>query len=124
MSDDLRRQRSESFEGNGRARRRLWDAYADAANQIRPRWWDDAFEKLGVKWTEELMGFWLSWHLYGGFEGLERAGWNERTIYRRLKRFRLVFGKHPDDYAVVGVDLDPEAFWKRYLAEPAKGNER
>jgi len=61
------------------------------------------------------MGFWLSWHLYGGFDGLKRAGWQERTIYRRLKRFRMVFGKHPDEYEISGVELDPQVFWKTYL---------
>ena len=121
MSDDLREDASESSEGRGRARR-AWDAYAEAANRVRPKWWDNSFQRLGAKWIEDLMGFWLSWHLYGGFEGLKRAGWSERRIYTKLKRFRLVLGKHPDDYVVVGVDLNPEAFWKHYL-EPNTGDE-
>ncbi len=121
MSDDFRSDRSDSSEGRGKARR-AWEAYVEQAGRIRPRWWDAGFQRLGVKWTQELIGFWLSWHLYGGFEGLKRAGWQERTIYRRLKRFRQVFGQHPDDYVVVGVDLDPEAFWKYYL-EAKRGNE-
>jgi hypothetical protein len=115
MSDDLRSQRMESAEGKGRARR-LWDAYAEAANRIRPAAIDRAGERLARTWSEGLLGFWLSWHLYGGFEGLERAGWHRATIYRKLKRFRMVFGKHPDDYRVVGVTLDPQAFWDAYLA--------
>ena len=114
MSDDLRKQAFESSEGAGRARC-AWDRYAEAANSVRPQWIDDAVKRLSANWTVDLMGFWMSWHLYGGFEGLEKAGWHRATIYRKLKKFRTVFGKHPDEYGVVGVDLDPQAFWDHYL---------
>ncbi|HLA82144.1 MAG TPA: hypothetical protein VJP78_11105 [Thermoleophilia bacterium] len=114
MSDDLRKQRSESSEGKGLARR-AWDRYAEAANSVRPGWVDDAVKRLAGRWTADLMGFWMSWHLHGGFEGLERAGWHRATIYRKLKRFRTVFKVHPDAYKVVGVTLDHQAFWDHYL---------
>ena len=114
MEEDLRKERSESAEGAGRARR-AWEAYSDAVNRLRPKFIDDAVKDLALRWTEEMLGFWVAWHLYGGFDGLLRAGWSERTIYRRLKRFRLVFKKHPDDYQHPGVTLDPEGFWEMYL---------
>jgi hypothetical protein len=114
MSDDLRKQRSGSSEGTGRAHR-AWDAYAQVVNRATPAAVDRAVERLAKSWTEELLGFWLCWHVYGGFEGLERAGWERRTIFRRLRRFRLVFKKHPDEYSVVGVDVDPQVFWEHYL---------
>ncbi|MDP3984226.1 MAG: hypothetical protein Q8Q52_04370 [Acidimicrobiia bacterium] len=114
MSDDLRKRRAESVEGKGRARR-AWDAYAAAANRLRPKWVDDSLRQLALRWTEDMLGFWLAWHVYGGFEGLKRAGWNERTIYRRLKRFRLVFKKHPDEFELAGVTLDLEKFWNEHL---------
>jgi hypothetical protein len=117
MTDDLRKQRSESSEGKGRARR-AWQAYADAVNRFRPKWVDEALRDLALRWTEEMVGFWVCWHLYGGFEGLEKAGWHRATIYRKLKRFRLVFHKHPDEFELVGVNLDLEAFWGHYLAKP------
>lgn len=120
--DDLRHERSETAEGKGRARR-AWDAYAEAVNRFRPKFIDDAVRDLAVRWTEEMVGFWVAWHLYGGFDGLKRAGWSERTIYRRLKRFRLVFKKHPDEYSMVGVSLDPEAFWKTYLEPKLRDQE-
>lgn len=123
MSDDLRKERSESAEGAGRARR-AWEAYSDAVNRFRPKFIDDAVKDLALKWTEEMMGFWMAWHLYGGFEGLKRAGWSERTIYRRLKKFRLVFKKHPDEYQHPGVTLDPEAFWEVYLERREAGLKR
>ena len=117
MSDDLRKQRSESVEGKGRARWK-WESYA-ATRDGMPRWLHKVFMDVAFRWTEEMLGFWVCWHLYGGFEGLKRAGWNERTIYRRLKRFRLVFDQHPDEFELGGVDLDLEAFWGQHLPKPA-----
>jgi len=93
----------------------LWQTYADAVNRARPAALDRALKGVAGSWTEQLLGFWLAWRLYGGFEGLQRMGWERRTIYRRLKAFRLAFGKHPDEYELVGVDLDPKAFWDYYL---------
>ena len=122
MTGDLRKQRSESSEGKGLARR-TWDRYAEAANSIRPQRWDDAFKHLVGNLTSDLMGFWMSWHLYGGFEGLEKAGWHRATIYRKLKRFRTVFHKHPDEYRIEGVSLDPKAFWDFYLKPKGEGQE-
>jgi hypothetical protein len=68
---------------------------------------------LAVRWTEEMLGFWLAWHIYGGFEGLQRAGWHERTIYRRLKKFRMVFKTHPDELSLPGVSVDVRTFWEK-----------
>ncbi len=76
---------------------------------------DGAVRRLAGSWTEELLGFWMAWHLYGGFEGLEKAGWHRATIFRKLKKFRSVFKMHPDDYKVVGVSIDHQAFWDHYL---------
>ena len=75
---------------------------------------------MAASWSADLIGFWMSWHLYGGFEGLEKAGWHRATIYRKLKRFRLVFGVHPDEYVVEGVTLDRAAFWDAYLRPHAE----
>ena len=116
---DLRKQSSESSEGTGRARQ-AWDAYARAVNSVRPRWFDEAVRRLAFSWTEELLGFWMAWHLYGGFEGLEKAGWHRATIFRKLKKFRSVFKVHPDEYRVVGVTLDRQAFWDHYLKPKAE----
>ncbi|OFW66697.1 MAG: hypothetical protein A2Z12_08775 [Actinobacteria bacterium RBG_16_68_21] len=114
MADDLRKDRSESAEGAGRARR-AWEAYSKQVNRLFMPLVEPALKDLALRWSEEMLGFWVAWHLYGGFEGLVRAGWSERTIYRRLKRFRLVFKKHPDEYQHPGVTLDPEGFWETYL---------
>lgn len=121
MNEDLRRQRSESPEGKGIARR-AWDAYAEAVRRTAQPWLEPAIRDLSYRWSEQMLGFWVAWHLYGGFEGLKRAGWSERTIYRRLKEFRIVFKTHPDTYRHPGVTLDPEGFWEHYL-KPKHGEE-
>ena len=114
MSDDLRKQRSESVEGKGRARR-AWEAYAGAVNRVGRKWLEGPVRQLAYHWTEDMVRFWVCWHLYGGFEGLKRAGWNERTIFRRLKKFRLVVHAHPDEFELPGVAVDLEAYWNAHL---------
>jgi hypothetical protein len=62
----------------------------------------------------DLTGFWLMWHLEGGFEGLRALGLSRASIYRRVKLFRMATGKHPDEYTMPGVtiDLDAYARWR------------
>ena len=54
----------------------------------------------------ELLGFWLAWWRAGGFSGLEGAGWNRATIFRKLRRFPTTFGVHPDEYKPDWIQLD------------------
>jgi len=61
--------------------------------------------------VEDLFGFWLLWHLYGGFEGLEKFGMHPSTIWRKIARFRKMTGQHPDVFRMPGVEIDPEAYW-------------
>ena len=105
----------ETPEGKGIARR-AWDKYAAAVNKtvgkplvpiLRP-----AAAPVAREWVADLVGFWVLWHLYGGFEGLERYGFHRATIYRKIKRFRIAFGAHPDEFEMDGVTIDPEAYWK------------
>ena len=110
MTDkDFRADRMPSPEGHGVARanfRRAWDAYAKALEPVsKPvaRW-------AAVRWTEDLLGFWLMWHLEGGFEGLQRLGMSRSAVYRRISSFRKVFHEHPDVYRLPGVTLDLEAY--------------
>ena len=57
-----------------------------------------------------VVGFWLLWRLEGGFEGLERMGMARTTIYRKIKFFRTITGKHPDEYEIPGVRIDLDKF--------------
>ena len=42
-------------------------------------------------------GFWLLWHVEGGFEGLQRIGMSRSSIYRRISAFRKLMEVHPDE---------------------------
>ncbi len=101
--------RSPSPEGQGRAReafQRAWQAYARAvspATEPVARW-------VAVRWTEDLVGFWLIWHLHGGYEGMRALGMSRSSIYRRITTFRRVFGEHPDVYRFPGVSIDLEEY--------------
>lgn len=55
-------------------------------------------------------GFWLLWHLEGGFEGMRRLGLSEASIYRKIKTFRESFGAHPDEFQFPGVMIDVETY--------------
>ena len=59
----------------------------------------------------DLIGFWVAWHRAGGFRGLENAGWHRTTIHRRVKRFRLRFGVHPDEMELSWITLDLPRCW-------------
>jgi hypothetical protein len=113
MSPDFRSDKSESFEGKGIARR-TWEAYARRVNAITGPMLRGPIRHAGATETADMLGFWLLWHLYGGFEGLEEIGMHRSTIFRKVKRFRTYFKVHPDEYKVPGVTLDPETFWKAF----------
>lgn len=110
-SDDFRSDPMDSPEGKGRARR-AWDAYSNAVNKVALPVARPAIEAYARKQVIELVGFWVAWHLYGGFEGLvERAGLSPSTVWRKVKKFRLAFKEHPDVFEMPGVTVDPEVFW-------------
>jgi hypothetical protein len=104
-------------EGRGIARsrwRKAWDAYARAVNKVAlpalEPVIDPAARKIAGVMTTEAVGFWLMWHLEGGFEGLQRLGMSRSGIYRRIKYFRRIMGAHPDEFEFPGVSLDLEAY--------------
>lgn len=114
-----RAKRSPSPDGQGVARGRLeraWDAYYGA---VRP-FTDPLSKKLAPLLmpvargaTFDLLGFWVSWHMLGGYEGLQKQlGMSRSAVYRRITLFRKVFGEHPDVYRFPGITLDVEAFVK------------
>jgi hypothetical protein len=65
----------------------------------------------------ELIGFWVAWHKAGGFGGLEAAGWHRATIYRKIRRFRVRFGSHPDEHRFEWIKLDLKRAWNDELEE-------
>ncbi|MBW8780375.1 MAG: hypothetical protein JF599_00595 [Verrucomicrobia bacterium] len=107
---DFRSDPSPSPEGRGRARR-AWDAYAKAVNSVTLPVLEPAIRRLATSMSVDMVGFWVAWHLHGGFEGLVELGMHPSTVWRKVKRFRVVTGQHPDDFELPGVKLDREAYW-------------
>jgi len=100
----------ETPEGAGRARK-AWEAYYGLVNRavspiVRP-----AMEPVARGMVEDLIGFWVMWHLYGGFEGLQEFGMHKSTIWRKVARFRKMTGEHPDMFEMPGITIDPKAYW-------------
>ena len=117
MTTDFRSARMESPEGKGIARR-AWDAYAGKVNQVAGPAVDPVAKRLAAPIAVDLMGFWMMWHLYGGFEGLRGIGMSRASIYRRIKLFRSSYGIHPDEFQLPGVTLDVRAFLSTPFPQP------
>lgn len=117
----------ESPEGKGVARR-AWDAWAAGVNKAAMPAMEPIAGAVARNWTMEMVGFYVSWHLYGGFEGLQEAfGMHPSTIWRKVAKFRKTFGAHPDEFRFEGVTIDTESFWNAATAaarrEAANGQE-
>ena len=115
-----------SAEGRGRARG-VWDAYVKVTNKVLNPLVGAPVGALAKRYSvavvNDLVGFWLLWHLHGGFEGLERMGMGRTTIFRKVKRFWQLFGEHPDEFMFVGVEVDFKAYWSA-AAESEKKRKR
>jgi hypothetical protein len=114
MSADFRSDPMETPEGKGIAKR-AWEAYVGVVRKtvypsVAP-FLEPATEALSCQVVEDLIGFWVMWHLYGGFEGLERFGMHKSTIWRKVARFRKVIGAHPDEFEMPGVTIKPGEYW-------------
>ena len=111
---DFRSDPMPSHEGRGIARR-AWEAYARTVNRaalpVFEPLLDPIARRLAPSVIGDLVGFWMMWHLYGGFEGLETMGMHRTTIYRKISRFRRIFGQHPDEFEFPGVKVNPTAYW-------------
>jgi hypothetical protein len=116
---DFRSQPSDSPEGKGIARA-AWDAYVKGLNRVAGPVIDPAAAIWARRITEDLIGFWVLWHLCGGFDGLQRYGMHKSTIWRKVRKFRIVTGKHPDEFEFTGVHVDREAAWGDLAAQPQK----
>jgi hypothetical protein len=93
---------AEAFSGPGRS-------MEDLDPEIRDDIAADALER------SELIGFWVAWHLAGGFDNLARGGWHRATIFRKVRRFRTVFGVHPDEFTFPWIELDLPGAWNDQL---------
>lgn len=105
-----------SPEGRGIARR-AWEGYVGATKKyvqpaIEKTPLGDAITSLSASTVSDLVGFWVLWHLYGGFEGVQRLGMSRSSIYRKVAMFRKVFGKHPDECQFPGIEIDVETYFE------------
>lgn len=103
---DFRAAPMPSPEGHGQARnkfQRAWDAYTSALSPVV----EPVARVIGRELTFDLMGFWLTWQLHGGFEGMQRdLKMSRSAVYRRVSAFRRATGQHPDDWTLPGVKID------------------
>ena len=108
-----------SPEGRGIARA-AWDAYARAVHRtVTPRL-RPLLADVSTTYVADLIGFYVMWHLEGGFEGLRELGMNRSAIYRRINAFRSTFGEHPDEANFPGITLDVAAYQAYCEAERSK----
>lgn len=127
---DFRKDPMDSVEGRGRARAR-YDAFHD---KVPEETWQLVYEvrgraagvndvpkavgdDLANKAIEDsaLLGFWLAWHLAGGFANLEAGGWHRATIHRHVRAFRERYHAHPDELSLTWLELDLEQYWLEKL---------
>jgi hypothetical protein len=124
---DFRSQRMPTPEGHGNAAgrwRQAWDTYSRTVNRVVEPFAAPHATNIASRLVEDQVGFWLMWHLEGGFEGLQRMGMSRSAIYRRVNAFRKRWGVHPDDFAMPGVTIDVDAYVRARQSpavEPADG---
>ncbi len=110
---DFRSERMPSAEGRGAAKGNLksaWESYSRAVTTVAEPLIRPLAQKIAAPVTLDLLGFWLAWHLEGGFEGLQRIGMSRASVYRRVNLFRKTLGVHPDEYSFPGVSIDLDAY--------------
>lgn len=125
---DFRSNKMESLEGEGLARGRRHTFYeridervisaAEDGQRALAELPDEATEDLAESAVEraELAAFWMAWHLAGGFAGLQREGYDRSTIFRKVKRFRMVLGEHPDTYRFSWLKIDFAQAWDEEIS--------
>ena len=113
---DFRSERMDSPDGKGIARR-AWEAYSSSINRTVAPALRPFIQKAAAKGAADLLGFWLVWHLEGGYEGLRRNGMSRATIYRRISTFRSLTGQHPDEFELPGVEIDVRAYQRAGQAD-------
>jgi hypothetical protein len=116
---DFRSNRMKSAEGGGIARR-AWDSYANAVKKVTTPILLPVLRPYTSATVVDLFGFWVVWHLHGGFEGLQQLGMSRPAIFRRVSMFRQAFGEHPDTFEMPGVILNRDAYWAAAKKPPAK----
>jgi hypothetical protein len=117
---DLRSDPMPSRDGVGLAAGRWADAVKRLADAALLGPTEDTARRVALSTVQSLVGFWVLWHLEGGFDGLKRIGYSEATIYRKIKSFRESFGDHPDTFQFPGIAVDPGAYLRYFGVDGAE----
>ena len=115
---DFRSDPMPSSEGRGIARR-AWEGYEAATGEFVEAALGPSIRSYSASTVGDLLGFWLLWHMEGGFEGLRELGLSRGAIYRKTALFRRVVGVHPDEFEMPGVTIDLEVLQSSGSARPA-----
>jgi hypothetical protein len=103
-----------SVEGRGKARA-AWDKYLQVSSKVFgptvETLFGSAIKSVSASTVSDLVGFWILWHLHGGFEGVQQLGMSRSSVFRKVAMFRRVFGSHPDEYVFPGIHLDVEEYF-------------
>ena len=98
-----------SAEGHGKARE-IWEKYVQVTNKVLgptvETIFGSAIKSVSASTVSDLVGFWVLWHLHGGFEGVQKLGMSRSSVFRKVAMFRRVFGSHPDEFEFPGVHLN------------------
>ena len=116
---DFRGRRMPSPEGRGIARA-AWESSSRAVNRVVGPPLRPLIQDVSTTVVADLVGFYVMWHLLGGFEGLRELGMSRSAIYRRISAFRSSFGVHPDEAEFPGIALDIAAYQAYVKAEREK----
>lgn len=103
-----------SAEGRGKAKA-AWDTYVRAIDRLARPTVDTllgpSIKSYSVGRVSDLIGFWMLWQLHGGFQGVRDLGMSRSAVFRKVAAFREMFGVHPDEFELPGVELDRQAYW-------------
>lgn len=103
--------------------RAAWEAYVHAVSplsrKLEPVLRPFAAD-VSTTYVADLIGFYVLWHLEGGFEGLRQLGMSRSAIYRRINAFRSTYREHPDEAKFPGIELDIGAYQAYCAAEAEK----
>jgi hypothetical protein len=75
----------------------LWDTYLGVVQAVA----GPAVSQVAASTVSRLVGFWVMWHLTGGYEGMRSLGWGKTATWKNRIQFRDVFGVDVEDFMPV-----------------------
>lgn len=72
----------------------LWGTYRSVVEAA----FGPAAEAYSTTTVSRLVGFWVTWHLFGGYHALLGMGWSKAIIWKNRRQFVEVFGVPVEDW--------------------------